>query len=370
MVRVTEIILIDHLLLMGALGIGRTEVVKQKAREEAMELGKEFVDLMKRNDVAELYEKVRANPEKYYLFVHIYAPTILQYLNILDRATREGVMRKHAELLPVAKLALLTVPKVYGALLISYIESVTDYAQLIALLTFIKEKIFGWGTSPGNNVKVIATMTIPPWSRAERTIPASLRSGMTLLQVDPPTIDEWWEYMERTYGDNWERLTYVYLKMNPDDFLRQPSDEDSIYPTPRGWTKLATSLRGLLEKGRADEKFIKAMIAEKLGERVAARFAALLRTRATPRDLEEIADKPERFFELDVSKKMLMVYALGLASLEDLVMKYDKLIKIVAEKDREFFTLLIKTMPIGERLEYAKQRRDLVSSVVVELKEI
>jgi replication-associated recombination protein RarA len=44
-IRVTQIELIDRLMLIGAPGIGKTEVIRQKAEEEAKKLNKIFIDL-------------------------------------------------------------------------------------------------------------------------------------------------------------------------------------------------------------------------------------------------------------------------------------------------------------------------------------
>ena len=65
---------------------------------------------------------------------------------------------------------------------------------------------------------------------------------MTIIEVKPPTIDEWYSYMERRFGDRWERLIYAYLKLFPEDFLKPPADDMQAFPTPRSWTNLSIIL--------------------------------------------------------------------------------------------------------------------------------
>jgi hypothetical protein len=174
--------------------------------------------------------------------------------------------------------------------------------------------------------------------------------------------------MEKTYGDNWEKLTLAYLTVNADELLKPPADDWTNFPCPRNWTELALQLHELKRNG-ASEDFIEEVIVGRLGREVGTKFAAFLRERLTPEEMERIAAHPEKFFfELNVSKRILAVYMLANAPLEDLLSKYDALVEFIAQRDSELFVLLLRMMNNRKRLKYAEKKMSLVSRVAADLK--
>jgi hypothetical protein len=192
---------------------------------------------------------------------------------------------------------------------------------------------------------------------------------MTLISVEPPTVKEWGAYMEKTYGDGWEKLTLAYLTVNTDELIKPPSDDWSNFPCPRNWTELALQLHELRKDG-ASEDFIEEVIVGRLGKEVGTKFAAFLRERLTPEEMERLAAHPEKFFELNVSKKILAVYSLASAPLEDLLSKYDALVELIAQRDSELFVLMLRMMDSKKRLEYAKRKMSVIKRVAEDLKDL
>jgi len=362
MVRVTKIKLLDRMVLVGPPGVGKTEIISQLARAEAKELGKEFVDVVSVENLSELYERVRKEPNRYYLYMRVAAPSVFP-----DEITYPVLKANHVELIPFTKLALFTVPDVYGTLFIDEIGNVVNDAQITALFSLIQEKEVSWGVRLSKNVKIVSAMNPPEWSEVTRALPKPLRARLTIVSVDPPTVDEWQEYMERFYGDMWEKATYLYLKTCPDDFIKQPLHDFENYPTPRNWTELALLLNRLKN---VDEELIEEVVIGRLGKEVGSKFTALLRTKITEDDLEAIAKEPSRFFTMQLSRQLMAIYMISSMKVEDIIAKFSKLIDEIAVRDRELLVLLIKLMDSKKRLVFAKHRKDLILKVAKELKDI
>jgi MoxR-like ATPase len=362
MVRVTEIRLLDRMLLLGPPGIGKTEVVRALARREAEKLGKVFVDLT--GEVGdEVVERVRADPQNHYLFLRVVAPTVFPEELGFPRERGNGLI----DIIPPKKLYLMTLP-VHGALFIDEITNVQLEAQISMFFSLVQEKEFGWGIKLSPNIKIVLAGNTPEWSEIVRALPKPLRARMTLINVEPPTVKEWGTYMEKTYGDNWEKLALAYLTVNADEMLKPPSDDWSNFPCPRNWTELALQLHEL--KKDASEDFIEEVIIGRLGREVGTKFAAFLKERLTPEEMEKLAAHPEKFFELSVSKKILAVYTLASAPVEDLVSKYNALVEHIAQRDNELFVLMLRMMDSKKRLEYARRKMPLISRVAEDLKDL
>jgi DNA polymerase III delta prime subunit len=362
MVRITQVVLLDRMLLLGPPGIGKTEVVRALARKEAEKLGKTFVDLT--GEVSdEVVEMVRADPRGHYLFLRATAPTVFPEELSYPRERNSLI-----DIIPPKKLYLMTLP-VHGVLFIDEITNVQHEAQITMFFSIIQEKEFSWGIKLSPNVKIVLAGNTPEWSEIVRAPPKPLRSKMTFVNVESPTVKEWGAYMEKAYGDSWEKLTLAYLTVNADELLKPPTDDWSNYPCPRNWTELALLLHELKKEG-ASEDFIEEVIIGRLGREVGTKFAAFLREGLTPEEMERLAQRPEAFFGLSVSKKILAVYSLANAPVEDLLSKYDALIEHIAQRDSELFVLLLRMMDNKKRLKYAEKKMSLVSRVAADLKDL
>jgi len=120
-----------------------TEVIKQRAVEEAKKLGKTFVDLREAGE--ELINQILENPSKFYVYLRIIAPLIY------DELTPIIIDGRHIK--PVI-VRVLELPEVHGMVVI---EDVTDY--LIAIMS-------EWNVSKNIKMVFVGEVPIPIVSRA------------------------------------------------------------------------------------------------------------------------------------------------------------------------------------------------------------
>ncbi|MBP1450187.1 MAG: AAA family ATPase, partial [Thermoproteus sp.] len=126
-------------------------------------------------------------------------------------------------------------------------------------------------------------------------LPAPLLNRLTVLNVEPPTVDEWCEYMDRKYGDSWERAVCEFLKESPSFLFEPPREPEGLepYPTPRSWTRLAVQLR-ILGDGR-EEDMVAEIIYGNVGKSTGSKFLNFYTSRVpreffrkTARAVEEV----------------------------------------------------------------------------------
>jgi MoxR-like ATPase len=361
MVRVTEIRLMDRLLLVGPPGIGKTEVIRQKAEEEARLLNKIFIDLRDADD--QLIEDIFKNPSKYYVYLRVVAPHVFPEDLGIPRERSQYV-----EFLPPKVLKVLTLPDIYGVLFIDEITNVQRDDQISMYYSLILEKEAGFQLKLSKNVKIVLAGNPPEWSEIVRPLPKPLRNRMTIIEVSAPTVDEWIKYMERVYGDHWEKLCGAYLKVYPEDLLKPPQNDFDNYPTPRSWTQLALKLYEL--KRDASEELIEEIVIGSVGKEVGSKFLALYRTKVNVESaLRELEIQPERFDGFSVNAKILIASALSQRPVEELKKKYSKLLEHLLNKHREFLTIVIIMMAKEKKRAFASAFPEITRSLAKSMAE-
>jgi len=362
-VRVTQVKLVDRLFLIGAPGIGKTEVIKQLSIQEAQTRGKSFVDL--READGKTLDDVLENPGKFYVYYRIIAPHVFpEDLGIPRTNGSHG--KEYVEFLPPKVLKILSADGIEGVLFIDELTNVQRDDQLSMLYSLILEKEASWILKLSKNIKIVAAGNPAEWSEITRPLPKPLRNRMTIVEVSPPTTDEWYNYMDRKYGDGWERLTYAYVRMFQDDFIKPPSDDDtSAFPTPRSWTNLAVLLHGF---SGADPEFVEEIVVGSVGKDVGIKFMALLKTKAEiVRLVEKVKTGPEAFDKFNVNEKILVVHAVSQQHLDEMTRTYSKFIEYLAAKHREYLVLMILLMSREKKVAFIKKFSALLKEVAGEL---
>jgi len=341
MVRITQIRLIDRLLLIGPPGIGKTEHIRYLAEQEAKRLGKTFVDV--RRDLKrrpELVREIQQNPGKFYLYWRIVVPHV--FPEDLSFPLKVEDILKYVQFIAPRELMLFTIPDIYGVMYLDEITNVARKDQESMTFSWINEKEIAWSLQLSDNVKIVAAGNPPEVSSVASTLSAPLINRMIRVYVEPPTVEEWIDYMVTRYGDGWDRRTAAFLMMFRDSLYKPPKDVSTLdsFPTPRSWTRLALLLRNELQD--APREFVEAVILGCVGDEVGAKFAAFI-VKKVPRP-EEVIEKPEILGNLDVEAQYLAMSAIA-ENIEMVLRRGERLFDYLDRTNRDLIILLFYLTP-------------------------
>jgi len=361
--RTTSIRLVDRAIYIGPPGVGKTEIVLQKAKEEATKLGKTFVDLREIDE--KTFEEITNNPEKYYIYYRLVAPHV--YPEELSYPTKKDNHKcSFVDYIPPRMLSLMTLKDIHGVLFIDELTNVQRDDQMSMFYSIIQEKEASWTIKLSKNIKIVMASNDAEWSEIARALPKPLRNRCKIYKVTAPSIDEWREYMDKTHNNAWEKLTYAYLKAYPLDFIKPPQNDDGFtnFPTPRSWTSLAVMLHELKTQN-ADEEFIEETVIAHLGNEVGTRFLALLKTSINVEQaLQTIRTKPEEFDTFNLNEKILVLNAFAQLKTEEITGPYQQFLKHLVHNSREFLILAFILMPKEKRIEIIRKTAQILKEAV------
>jgi hypothetical protein len=345
-IPVTEIPLKDKIILIGPPGVGKTEIIREKAEEEARKMGRIFVDLREADE--ETLLDILQNPGKYYIYYRIPATHVMPEDIGIPRERKietKNAVYEFIKHIPPLVLAIMTIPDIPGTLFIDELCNVNREDQLTMYYAIIQEKEAGFTLKFSKNLKVVAAANPPEWGgRVVVDLPPALQNRLTQYEVLPPSVDEWISYMIRKYGDNWTKECAVYLKMFPTDILAPPKASFQGFPTPRSWTEACALIEELRREGYS-EKVLEATAVGRLGPEVGFKLSAVFKVKL---DLEavlrDLATKPEVFEDLDLNTKILVLSSVASRTPEEISNKLRKFFEYLLQKHRELLTALVMIM--------------------------
>ncbi len=254
--KVTEIPLLDNLVLLGPPGVGKSEVIREAARREAIQHGRVFLDiresLSRGTSIEELARRVEKEPRRYYLYLEVpLSELVTEYFIGGGREMRE-ILRLYA------------VDGVEGVLVVDGLNALDSNEAVSVAASLVGEKRLGTSLALQPTVKVVLLGYTPEYGGLQ-DIPVALVVRATVLRVEPPSLEEWYWYMVERFSpimpdyyasllararraiEEGGRELGVNILAAPVEFFAGGA------PTPRSWTRLVLTLAGLHERLRNGE---------------------------------------------------------------------------------------------------------------------
>lgn len=267
-------------LLLGLPGIGKSMTCWKLARSLAKTMRKEFVDYD--DDKAAM---ILSEPDKYFVFVDLR----LTECEPSDLCGLPHHVNGSVRFSPLLWARCLS--KTAGLLLLDELTNIQrpDVITVSYKLVFDREAGF---TKFHDDVMIVACGNRPEHSSVATMLPTPLLSRMLIIDISPPSVDDWADWMYENYGyENWDRRTYIFLKrfQTENYLIKVPPTPEGLdaYPVPRTWTALAT----LMSKGISDAETFRGLV----GDEVGMKFNAFIKV---DMDIDELMQEPAKFNDL------------------------------------------------------------------------
>ena len=98
-----------------------------------------------------------------------------------------------------------------GLLLLDELTNISRPDVISAAYKLIFDRRAGF-TKFHDDVFIVACGNKPEHSSVANYLPTPLINRMLVLTIDPPKVDDWMEFMQKTYGDEWDKRCWAFLK--------------------------------------------------------------------------------------------------------------------------------------------------------------
>jgi len=327
------------ILILGGQGLGKTVAIKSAAQMIAQKLGKVFVEYNERG--TEPPNELIDNYSKYFVFVSL-------PLHSIEPVDLTGLLRVSGNMscyIPPSWAQVLS--RCAGLLFLDDYLDVPRPDIKAASHRVFGERTVGF-TKLHPEVMILAASNTAKYSSLSEPLPNPLLNKLIVIEVEPPTVDEWANYMFRQYGDRWDKRVYLFLKAHEDEmYIFRPPKETATFtphPTPRSWTKVARQL--YLKPETETEEILRGCIGEEMGVRLLNFLSANV-------DLSELIAQPKKFHELDINAKYVALHLLASGYEGKAHKRYSPLLREIAADSMEFIVLLFMIMNRNRREQFA-----------------
>ena len=335
----------QSILLIGPPGIGKTEVIEQFAIQEAKNEGRIFINFHEVKNRIDVILDIINYPDRYYIYVDLVVTT----LNPEDLLGYPKVHNVNGFTFftyePPIWARLLSLDNISGLLFIDELTNVNRPDVIAAAYKVVLERKVGF-VKLNNNVRIIAAGNAPEHSSIAKLLPTPLINRLIKIDVEPPTIDEWINYMRNRFGDNWDKRVVAYLNTFPEDFIELPNEVETLdnFATPRSWTKVA-----LLNLDSS--RYTLELLIGILGKRIGTKFYAFI-TKPIP-EVIELLNNPEIFNKFDNEQKAMICWSISqflekniheIISSKEILLKLKNLFNYLKDVSMEYIVLILKML--------------------------
>ena len=235
-----------------------------------------------------MLDRIFNAPEKYYVYHRVIATHVFpEDVNIPVR--REDFVK----FVPPRILKVLSLRGIAGTLFVDELTNVQRADQQTLFFSLLQEKELGWETRVADDVYVVAAGNRPEDSSVANPLPAALINRLTVVEVSPPTPEEWVGYMHERYAGRWDARVGAYVVATR-ELYRPPESTETLsnFPTPRSWTRLAL----LLQQLKPDREVMLALSVGTVGPESGAKFVEFVSLRVP--EPSDIVRKPSLLKDL------------------------------------------------------------------------
>lgn len=154
-----------------------------------------------------------------------------------------------------------------------------------------------------DNVMILGASNTPEQSSLSQMIPAPLANRMVILEANRPTLKEWGQWMNKSYGDDWNKKVLGFLQKFKNDgyLLKRPSETEVLhnFPTPRTWTKTCLEL-----ESNTNREAIEGL----LGPEVAQKLQSFLMVDV---DIDNLIKNPSKWKKQELDAKYMLCIELS-----------------------------------------------------------
>ena len=370
-------------LILGPPGIGKTTMIKLYAMREAEKLGKEFIDLsemkakLTKDKFNELVKEIRKNPEKYYVFDLIsfggtLPEELMGYPQLVHIKDGDQVLTSIEMVAFKATLDIITVPNLHGTIVLDDVLNAHDPIRKSFVLAVFNERVVGGmsSTKISSKIRIIATGNLMEFSELAEPVPKPMAGRAQVIFAKPPSLEEWYQYMEATYKGDWFKDVYAFLTRYPQFFSRpELINKAGQGPTPRNWDALAhvfqyrgERIEALIKSGPEGQQKVMKMAACYVGFDAASHFAAFLakpyvsvdEVLADPKKIDEVAKDLDVAYRFSVELSQKLTKALE-ANDKAKVMSYMCVLKDLTDKTTGDLAVFVYDMIPNEfRIKFKK----------------
>lgn len=320
---------------IGTTGIGKSQLVREKSKQTAKQLNREFIDWNKASKEEKL--EILNTPEKYFLLIDKrlseFDPSDLRGIPSLDN-------KDYSDWKAPLWLYAICRKGVAGILFFDEMNLAPPSIQSAAYQLINDRELDEMPLAEGIGIITAGNRIEDKANVYDMAKP--LQNRFIHCNLNPPYIDDWVEWAMKHDVD---ARIMSFLKFKPTYLFKfDPDSKDRAFPTPRSWGEFCTRLiKDKPSNNDTQRKLVKTLVSTAVGGGTAVEFTAFLKLQDKI-DLNEIINKPE--LAKSVTEKDLLYSLLSLVA-EWYRKNYkkadlEKVLKIATNVDSEFGILMMK----------------------------